>query len=158
MLKKVKVSVVTTNGKRFDWVHVDVLREFFNANPGQPFNYLCMQDLEEADEIPDDVEYDLFIPDGNLIKEENGAETAYENWLCGQEAGPYTATSSEETFYYLSGKLKMAGEANYENYKMQLCSKPMNYLSMDALDGCHVWVLSSEQPRRSERLKKLNKH
>ncbi len=152
-----KITVVTANAKRFDWVHVDVLREFFKANPGQPFNYLSIQDLEEDDEISDDVEYDLFIPDGNLIEEENGKETVYENWLGGDEKGPYTDASFSDTFYYLSGKVKMADDSEYFQYKMQVCWKPMNYLSMDTLDGCNVWV-RGEPVRRSERLKKLNKN
>ena len=160
MSEQDNATILTKSGQRYDWVHVNVLREFFKTNLGQPFKFWAIPDFEEfVDEIDDDAQH-LFIPDGYLIKEENGKETVYENWLGGEEKGPYTATSSEETFYYLSGQLKMDGEPEYMKYKMQVCLRPMNYLSEDALDGCDVWVRSSEsiqQPRRSERLKKLNK-
>ena len=121
----------------------------------KPFKFWCEQDFDEIDGEIDDSAQHSFIPDGNLIKREDGKETVYKNWLHGDEKGPYTTATSEETFYYLSGKLKMDGETEYAYFKMQLCSSPMNYLSEDALDGCDVWVRSGEsiQPRRSERLK-----
>lgn len=151
----VPVTVLTKGTHRYAWVHVDVLRAFFKTNPGKPFKFWCEQDFDEIDGEIDDSAQHSFIPDGNLIKREDGKETVYKNWLHGDEKGPYTTATSEETFYYLSGKLKMDGETEYAYFKMQLCSSPMNYLSEDALDGCDVWVRSGEsiQPRRSERLK-----
>lgn len=147
-------SLTAQSGRQYKWVHIDELRAFYKANPGKPFHFWAFQDfdeyLEDIDEDEDaEKSQDSFIPDGNLVKRVGQEKTVFENWLDGDEPGPYR-TFSNKTFYYLSGQFKMAGDKEYENgYLLQVCAAPLNYLSEDALDSIDVWVRQSDAGERS---------
>jgi hypothetical protein len=124
---------------------------------GRPLYYYSQQTYDgydsedqvphrEADSIPDC----HFVFDGNLKREvHNNADQTkdtviVQDWLGTHDEGPYhevadhnpsSAPLHNTTYYYLTGV-----HSEYGSWDMQICQDPLNILSENAIDECHVWV------------------
>lgn len=129
------------SGRKYEWASVEMLRAFYKAHPGEAFRFWAPQDLDA--ETVEDIEEeprDAFIPDGRLIVEVPNETTAYHDWLKGDMPGPYSVRLADESAYYLAGRLELADGRTIDAFKLQITRDPLNYLSLDLLDGIDVWV------------------
>ena len=118
-----------------------------NNNKGKPIKVYIGQDKEHLEQLE-------FTPGGTLVHKWgkmvyppsigpiNHQYTEYiENWLSTSTSGPYSRTGASNDYYYLSGTENRGGNMSYVEY--QICSKPINTLSMDCMDNIGVYVKKS---------------
>lgn len=68
-------------------------------------------------------------------------KTVIRDWLSVSDPGPYIKSDNSSDFYYLGGHF-LAGNEGPDDAVLQICSDPLNALSVDCLDGIHCYVLN----------------
>ncbi len=74
---------------------------------------------------------------GDSIRKESKAKTVSIPIKNFDVSGPYHSTASQATFYYLDA------QTTYPHISpdgFQVCSRPLNVISLDCLDSVHCWV------------------
>ena len=144
-------------GVTFRLLTVNRVQSHFIKHPDKPLKMFTTQDLEDLPKIdPDGIDVQAFIFNGNLRQEtQETRETnegiryswntvIHKGWLGNENnTGPYTKNSQDESMYYLEGKFTYNVNDNpidWEEMSLQICSVPLNIVSINCVNGFHCWV------------------
>lgn len=129
---------------------VEEARNHFVKDPKNPLKMLTTQELDRLKSA--DIDKEAFIFNGDLRQETQETDgTRYwsstiihKNWLGDMKnTGPYTASSEDDSMYYLEGKFTYDINATpviWYDFALQICKLPLNIVSTDCVDDIHCWI------------------
>jgi hypothetical protein len=90
-----------------------------------------------------------FTPDGSLICEKDNNEKIISDWLDTSCYGPYSESDATlenvQEYYYLGGMFRFANCDVPKYGRLQVCSNPLNILSVVPIDEIHCWVYDEKE-------------